>query len=194
MAALADYLQGDSSQVLALSEVDVPETAGVGYHNQWRARGRQAALSTPEPNGCRVALVSEVPFKHVQLCRGPALTRHVAGLFDLSCPPAAAAAEVEPSQGSQITETVLIVAFYGQASDEAAAQSQVEDVLSSAEATGFRYVILGDFNLEQTQGRLGYFIAQGAARAGDECACGRPLPPTGPPTSTGCVSDASTSR
>lgn len=185
MAALADYLQGDSSQVLALSEVDVPETAGVGYHNQWRARGRQAALSTPEPNGCRVALVSEVPFKHVQLCRGPALTRHVAGLFDLSCPPAAAAAEVEPSQGSQITETVLIVAFYGQASDEAAAQSQVEDVLSSAEATGFRYVILGDFNLEQTQGRLGYFIAQGAARAGDECACGRPLPPTGPPNKHG---------
>ena len=30
VAALADYLQGDSSQVLALSEVDVPETAGVG--------------------------------------------------------------------------------------------------------------------------------------------------------------------
>ncbi|CAE6972781.1 L96 [Symbiodinium sp. CCMP2592] len=142
----------DPSHIIALSEVDVPETAGVGFLNQWKARGRQAALSVPEPTGCRVALVSEVP-------PGDSHDAH------------------EVSSAST-TETILVVAFYGQASDEAVAQSQVEDVLSSAEATGFRYVILGDFNSILCRHR-------GLAFAGDDCACGRPLPSTGPPNKHG---------
>ena len=184
MGQLDYYLQQGPPQIIALSEVNVPETAAIGYHNQWKARGRHAALSSPDSLGCRVCLVSDFPFRQVQLCKGPALTRHVAGLFDLHSLPEDPLLPGEPQRGST-AETVLIVAFYGQAGNEATAQSQVEEVLACAETSGFRYVILGDFNLEPCQGRLGTLIAQGATVAGDECARGRPLPGTGPVNSHG---------
>ena len=175
-----DYLlQQGPPQIIALSEVNVPETAAIGYRNQWKARGRHVALSIPDTLGCRVGLVSDFPFRQVQLCKGPAQTRHVAGLFDLHSLPADAALP-GGAQREAAAETILIVAFYGQAGNEAMAQSQVEEVLACAETSGFRYVILGDFNLEPCQGRLGSLIAQGATVAGDECARGRPLPGTGP--------------
>ncbi|CAE7345467.1 unnamed protein product [Symbiodinium sp. CCMP2592] len=155
--------------------------AGVGYRNQWKAHGRHAALSAPEEAlGSRVALVSDFPFRHVQLCKGPASTRHVAGLFSMRSLPEDDSSLPQGSRGVT-DETILVIAFYGQAGNE----PQVDDVLACAVTSGYRFVVLGDYNLEASQGRLGSLIAQGTVLAGDECACGRPLPATGPVNAQG---------
>ncbi|CAE7226914.1 unnamed protein product [Symbiodinium sp. CCMP2592] len=171
-------------QIVALSEVNVPETAGIGYRNQWKAHGRHVALSAPEDLGSRVALVSDFPFRHVQLCKGPASTRHVAGLFNLRSLPEDDSS-LPASSRSATDETILVVAFYGQAGNEPVAQTQVDEVLECAVASGYRFVVLGDYNLEPSQGRLGSLISQGTVLAGDECARGRPLPATGPVNAQG---------
>ncbi|CAE7196350.1 gcs-1 [Symbiodinium sp. CCMP2592] len=168
----------------AAEKVNVPETAGIGYCNQWKAHGRHVALSAPEDLGSRVALVSDFPFRHVQLCKGPASTRHVAGLFNLRSLPADDSS-LPASSRSATDETILVVAFYGQAGNEPVAQTQVDEVLACAVTSGYRFVVLGDYNLEPSQGRLGSLIAQGTFLAGDECARGRPLPATGPVNAQG---------
>ncbi|CAE7517053.1 gcs-1 [Symbiodinium sp. CCMP2592] len=168
----------------AAEKVNVPETAGIGYRNQWKAHGRHVALSAPEDLGSRVALVSDFPFRHVQLCKGPASTRHVAGLFNLRSLPEDDSS-LPASSRSATDETILVVAFYGQAGNEPVAQTQVDEVLECAVASGYRFVVLGDYNLEPSQGRLGSLISQGTVLAGDECARGRPLPATGPVNAQG---------
>ncbi|CAE7347235.1 unnamed protein product [Symbiodinium sp. CCMP2592] len=164
--------------------VNVPATAGIGYRNQWKAHGRHVALSAPEDLGSRVALVSDFPFRHVQLCKGPASTRHVAGLFNLRSLPEDDSL-LPASSRSATDETILVVAFYGQAGNEPVAQTQVDEVLECAVSSGYRFVVLGDYNLEPSQGRLGSLISQGIVLAGDECARGRPLPATGPVNAQG---------
>ncbi|CAE7302863.1 gcs-1 [Symbiodinium sp. CCMP2592] len=168
----------------AAEKVNVPETAGIGYRNQWKAHGRHVALSAPEDLGSRVALVSDFPFRHVQLCKGPASTRHVAGLFNVRSLPEDDSS-LPASSRSATDETILVVAFYGQAGNEPVAQTQVDEVLACAVASGYRFVVLGDYNLEPSQGRLGSLISQGTVLAGDECARGRPLPATGPVNAQG---------
>ncbi|CAE7196323.1 Slc9a8 [Symbiodinium sp. CCMP2592] len=168
----------------AAEKVNVPETAGIGYRNQWKAHGRHVALSAPEDLGSRVALVSDFPFRHVQLCKGPASTRHVAGLFNLRALPEDDSS-LPASSRSATDETILVVAFYGQAGNEPVAQTQVDEVLACAVTSGYRFVVLGDYNLEPSQGRLGSLISQGTVLAGDECARGRPLPATGPVNAQG---------
>ncbi|CAE7226893.1 gcs-1 [Symbiodinium sp. CCMP2592] len=168
----------------AAEKVNVPETAGIGYRNQWKAHGRHVALSAPEDLGSRVALVSDFPFRHVQLCKGPASTRHVAGLFNLRSLPEDDSS-LPASSRSATDETILVVAFYGQAGNEPVAQTQVDEVLACAVTSGYRFVVLGDYNLEPSQGRLGSLISQGIVLAGDECARGRPLPATGPVNAQG---------
>ena len=77
-------------------------------------------------------------------------------------------------------ETILIVATYCQSGDEVASSLQAEDILQSSFGTRLRYFAVGDWNCEQTQNSIGQLIANGIARAADECADGCVLPCTGP--------------
>ena len=60
------------------------------------------------------------------------------------------------------------------------ASLQAEDILQSSFGTRLRYFALGDWNCGQTQNSIGQLIANGIARAADDCADGRVLPCTGP--------------
>ena len=77
-------------------------------------------------------------------------------------------------------ETILVVGVYLKCGDEAAAASQLEDVLQCCLQSRFRFVIVGDFNLTQEHGTLLEYAASGCIRCADECRPGECLPATGP--------------
>ena len=98
-------------------------------------------------------------------CEGA--TRHAAVLVDL-----------KNAQGN--VESFLVVAVYGQVGDEATAADQIEDILQMAMRSGFRFLLLGDFNLVPAHPMLLDYLADGTVIACDECQPGEQLPPTGP--------------
>ena len=169
------FLRNHNIHIAALPEVHVNQTSAPGYVRQWKHHGFHAALAEcgPDAHSC-VGLVSSEPFKQVQLCMGPGRVRHVAGLFT-AC---VSSASIEDS--GQRSEGLLIIAFYGQSGNHIAAEAQIEDVIAAAEASGFRWVCVGDFNLIQQEGVLGNAGVNGAIHLLDDCAAGAPLPGTGP--------------
>ena len=164
---LCPFLEQHSADFVALPEADVPEFSSVGFCNAWMARGMHASLSAPEDGKCRVALLSSFPAKSIVLSRAEGATRHAAVLVDL-----------KNAQGN--VETFLVVAVYGQAGDEATAADQIEDILQMAMHSGFRFLLLGDFNLVPAHPMLLDYLADGTVIACDECQPGEQLPPTGP--------------
>ena len=167
VGAISELAVAQKVDVMALSEVDVLPSAGPGYLNQWKQLGWHACLSEVEPRGSRVALVSAVPFRPISLCKGEGRARCAAGLFD-----------IQGHDGEK--ETILIVSVYCQSGDEVASSLQAEDILQSSFSARLRYFALGDWNSEQTQNSIGQLIANGIARAADDCADGCVLPCTGP--------------
>ena len=164
---LCPFLEQHSADVVALPEADVPEFSSVGFCNAWRSRGMYATLSVPEDGKCRVALLCSFPSKSIVLSRAEGATRHAAALVDL-----------KNAQGS--VETFLVIAVYGQAGNEAAAADQIEDILQMAMNSGFRFLLIADFNLVPENPMLLEYLADGVLIACDECQPGEQLPPTGP--------------
>ena len=85
-----------------------------------------------------------------------------------------------PTDSDLCSEGLLIIAFYSQSGNHIAAEAQIEDVISAAEGSGYRWVCVGDFNLIQHEGLLGNAGVNGAIHLLDDCADGAPLPGTGP--------------
>ena len=160
------FLAAHDVQIAVLPEADVNVSSGLSFCNEWRARGHFAALSSPEAGLSKVALVSSIPLKQVTLSAGEATTRHVAALVDLVGPDG----RVEP---------LLVVGVYLQSGDEPTAAGQAEDLVQLAFHSGFRFLVLGDFNLEQTHPVIADCVLAGAVHRCDDCFPGA-LPPTGP--------------
>ena len=115
----------------------------------------------------KVALCSSIPFSPCVLNVDTATSRYAAGTFEVQGP-------------DQEIETILVIAVYLQVRNEAVAQAQAAELVSAAESTGLRYVIIGDFNLEQHQAHIGYAIQSGGTHACDSCEGAGNLPMTGP--------------
>lgn len=160
------FLLDHSVDIAVLPEADINAASGLSFCNDWRARGMHAALSPPEAGVSRIALISSAPFKQVTLSTGEAATRHVAVLTDLEGP-------------SGATVTIMIVGVYLQAGDESAAAGQAEDLAQLALHSGFRFLLLGDFNLEQEHPVIMECATTGVIKRCDDCYPGL-LPPTGP--------------
>ena len=130
-------------QIAALPEANIPVRSAPGFLNAWKRRQMQSCLSQPESGVHRVALCSQIPFSPCVLNVDAAAARYAAGTFVVQGP---------SGQG----ETLLVVAVYLQAGDEAAAQQQASEIIAAAVSTGLRYVLIGDYNLEQHQAALGF--------------------------------------
>ncbi|CAE7637517.1 unnamed protein product [Symbiodinium pilosum] len=91
-----------------------------------------------------------------------------------------AAGTFEVQGTDQQRESILVVAVYFQARNEAVAQQQATEVVAAAASTGLRYVVIGDYNLEQHQASLGHTIQSGGTHACDSCDRTGSLPNTGP--------------
>ena len=154
-------------QIAALPEADIPVRLASGFLNAWKRRQMHACLSKSESGVHRVALCSQVPFSPCVLNVEAAAARYAAGTFEVQGP---------NGQG----ETLLVVAVYLQARDEAAAQQQASEIIAAAASTGLRYVLIGDYNLEQHQAALGFAIQSGGTHACDSCEGSGDLPKTGP--------------
>ena len=164
---LENFIHGFEAEIVAIPEADIPEHASVSFVNHWRAQGRHAAVSIPENGRCRVALLSNIPFRQVPIAQGEAATRAVAVMMDLK------------NQQDRY-ETFLVVAVYLQAGDERVASVQAEALLQQVLRSGFRFVALGDWNLEQEHNALVDYHAGELLRRCDECWLGEPTPATGP--------------
>ena len=152
--------------ILALSEADIPAISRAKMALEWRCYGWFAAFSQPEDGTCRVALFSRFPMKQVNLCTADCQHRHVAALLGV--------------QSNQDTMPLLVSAIYLQSGAFYMAQAQALDLISAADSTGRRCLLLGDWNLEQNEGDLAMLIQQGVVRACDAAARGQQLPMTGP--------------
>ena len=161
------FLQEVPAEVVVCPEADIPVASAVTYRNAWRGLGWHALLSAPEADVCRVALLSRFPCKQVSLTQSEAGTRHVAALIDFQGP------------GGQ-RETLLAVGVYFQAGHEPTASGQTEAVLQAAVGTGFRFVMLGDFNLTPSHHTILEYLDMAPIVHCDDCQRGPPLPPTGP--------------
>ena len=164
---VADFRCDFPFQIAALPEADIPVQCAAGFIHAWKRRQMQASLSNPDAGVHRVALCSQIPFRPCVLNVESAATRYAAGTF-----------EVQGPNGQ--CESLLVVAVYLQARNEAAAQQQASEIVSAAVSTGLRYVLIGDFNLEQHQAALGFTIQTGGTHACDSCASPGSLPHTGP--------------
>ena len=164
---VADFSCDFPFQIAALPEVDIPVRLASGFIHAWKRRQMYACLGNPEAGVHRIALCSQVPFCPCVLNVDVASTRYAAGTFEVQGP-------------SEQIETILVVAVYLKARDEAVAQQQASEIVAAAVATGLRYVLIGDFNLEQHQASLGHIIQSGGTHACDSCARDGNLPNTGP--------------
>ena len=163
---LCHFLDSHPIDVVALPEADVPAFSSVGFCNSWRPWGRFAALSAPVDGRCRVALVSSIPMRQVSLRAQECHGRYVAALLDLGSP--------------HQVETILVVGVYLQNGNEATAAGQFEDILQLCLQTGFRFVMVGDFNLTPAHEVLIEHVAGGSVSLADDCRLGEVLPATGP--------------
>ena len=152
--------------LVAMSEADIPVTSRASWTGFWRAHGWHTHLSLPEAGLCRVALLSRVPFKPVNLCEADAAARHAAALVDLETPSGCL--------------SLLCVAAYLQSGQPAVADAQSQDILSAADSCGRPALVFGDFNMTQEQGTVAELLAANVVRACDDAARGAILPPTGP--------------
>ena len=164
---VADFSCTFQFQIAALPEANIPVSSASGYLNAWKRRQMQACVSKPEAGVHRVSLCSQIPFSPCMLNVEAAATRYAAGTFEVQGP---------EGQG----ETLLVVAVYFQAGDEATAQQQASEIIAAAASTGLRYVLIGDYNLEQHQAALGFAIQSGGTHACDSCESHGALPKTGP--------------
>ena len=169
------FLKHHGIHVAALPEIQVNQSSAPGFLRQWKHHGFHAALSEcgSDAHSC-VGLVSTEPFKQIQLCVGPGKVRHVAGLFT------ACNTRVSTADRDIGMESLLIISFYGQSGNHIAAEAQIEDDISAAEESGFRWACVGDCNLVQHEGLLSNAAVNGAIHLLDDCAAGAPLPGTGP--------------
>ena len=164
---VADFSCEFPFQIVALPEADIPVRYASGCINAWKRRQMQVCLSQPESGVHKVALCSHVPFSPCKLSVESAASRYAAGTFEV--------------QGTdQQRESILVVAVYFQARNEAVAQQQATEVVAAAASTGLRYVVIGDYNLEQHQASLGHTIQSGGTHACDSCDRTGSLPNTGP--------------
>ena len=154
---VADFSCEFPFQIAALPEVDIPVRLASGFIHAWKRRQMFACLGNPESGVHRIALCSQVPLCPCVLNVDVASTRYAAGTFEVQGP-------------SEQIETILVVAVYLQARNEAVAQQQASEIVAAAAATGLRYVLIGDFNLEQHQASLGHIIQSGGTHACDSCA------------------------
>ena len=152
--------------LVAMSEADIPVASRASWTGFWKAHGWHTHLSLPEAGLCRVALLSRVPFKPVNLCEADAAARHAAALVDLETPSGCL--------------SLLCVAAYLQSGQPAVADAQSQDVLSAADSCGRPALVFGDFNMTQEQGTVAELLAANVVRACDDAARGAILPPTGP--------------
>ena len=113
-SSLDHFLCEHRFDIAVLPEVDVPMHSSIGWCNVWRSWGRFAALSRPLDGTCRVALVSTVPLRPVELRVQEAAGRCVAALADFR------------DEGGEIT-SILVVGVYLQPGNEAEAAGQGED-------------------------------------------------------------------
>ena len=152
--------------LVAMSEADIPVASRASWTGFWKAHGWRTHLSLPEAGLCRVALLSRVPFKPVNLCEADAAARHAAALVDLETPSGCL--------------SLLCVAAYLQSGQPAVADAQSQDILSAADSCGRPALVFGDFNMTQEQGTVAELLAANVVRACDDAARGAILPPTGP--------------
>ena len=167
MDKVADFSCEFPFQIAALPEADIPVRYASGCINAWRRRRMHVCLSLPESGVHKVALCSHLPFSPCKLNVDSAAFRYAAGTFEVQGP-------------DQQREPILVVAVYLQTRNEAIAQQQASEVVAAAASTGLRYIVIGDFNLEQYQASLGHLIQSGGTHACDSCDRTGSLPNTGP--------------
>ena len=148
-------LSQESVQIAAFQEADINPMSAAGFVAAWRRHHYQAVLSPVDSRGKhRVALTSSLPLRHVQLP-------------DLSCADRVAAGVVVWPLSEGPT-SVLVVSFYGYSGDAPRTSLAFESLMSAVAIFGGPYVILGDFNITQTEGSLAAMLATGTIRAADD--------------------------
>ena len=116
-ASLRPILAAHDISLIAMSEADIPVSARARFILDWKRNGWFVAVSEPERDVCKVALICKFPFKQVQLCSQDGLSRHAAARLDL--------------QSEFGVEPVLFAAVYFQCGAPSIAQAQAQDVLST---------------------------------------------------------------
>ena len=164
---LEAFLQVCHLDVIVLPEADIPACSAVRFCHSCRAFGWHACVSKPLHGKCRVAILSLMPFKQVQLGVEEATGRCAAVLIDCV-------------NSAGTSEPILFVGLYLEVGNEPVAAGQAEDVLQQAVRTGFRFVAIGDWNLLPEHPVLLEYCSSGLVSCADECRPGEQLPATGP--------------
>ncbi|CAE7316502.1 gcs-1 [Symbiodinium sp. CCMP2592] len=153
----ADFLQSCGAELLSLQEADINPLSAQGFGERWRAHGYRAVLSDIDAaKGVhRVALVASLPMHRVNLKLPP----HVAA----RC--AAGAFEMQAAGSKCIT---LVVAFYGFPGQPAATAQALGEVRRAAATFGGPYILLGDFNVDQSEQAVVQLLCDGELRSLDE--------------------------
>ncbi|CAE7578400.1 gcs-1 [Symbiodinium sp. CCMP2592] len=153
----ADFLQSCGAELLSLQEADINPLSAQGFGERWRAHGYRAVLSDIDAaKGVhRVALVASLPMHRVNLKLPP----HVAA----RC--AAGAFEMQAAGSKCIT---LVVAFYGFPGQPAATAQALGEVRRAAATFGGPYILLGDFNVDQSEQAVAQLLCDGELRSLDE--------------------------
>ncbi|CAE7827522.1 unnamed protein product [Symbiodinium sp. CCMP2592] len=153
----ADFLQSCGAELLSLQEADINPLLAQGFGERWHAHGYRAVLSDIDAaKGVhRVALVASLPMHRVNLKLPP----HVAA----RC--AAGAFEMQAAGSKCIT---LVVAFYGFPGQPAATAQALGEVRRAAATFGGPYILLGDFNVDQSEQAVVQLLCDGELRSLDE--------------------------
>ncbi|CAE7373819.1 unnamed protein product [Symbiodinium natans] len=151
----AELAREAQASFISLQEIDVNYLSAPGFVEAWRHEGYSALLSAGDVNkgSHRVALVSKVPLRQVNLGLARAQPRHVAGLVELC-------------SGSR-KHHLLVIAAYGFPGDLEATSEMLRELVEAARAFGGSFVIFGDFNATADEGYIVEATASGVVKVLD---------------------------
>ncbi|CAE7359865.1 unnamed protein product [Symbiodinium natans] len=151
----AELAREAQASFISLQEIDVNYLSAPGFVEAWRHEGYSALLSAGDVNkgSHRVALVSKVPLRQVNLGLARAQPRHVAGLVELC-------------SGSR-KHHLLVIAAYGFPGDLEATSEMLRELVEAARAFGGSFVIFGDFNATADEGYIVEATASGVVNVLD---------------------------
>ena len=147
---IAQTLDDHSVDICALQEIDINEFSRPTYINHWKSFGYHAILGSlcPRNGFSRVALVSNQPIRQVSLSNIDSPDRVVSAIIELN-----------NTDGSP--QKMLVSCFYGPVADEPAAVKLTEQIACASSGFGFPWIILGDFNAQQSESPLADLLLRG---------------------------------
>ena len=153
---LFDELKVD---VFAFQEVNIPFESRISWISRWKALGFHAVLCSAAEGTSAVALVSRFPCKEIIAAEVVDQNRFAAAMFEFA---------IGSAPNNRQFRKLLIANVYAHVTNTVVRDALVHEAVAFLEQSAHPWILLGDFNMTDTEGAVNELVNKGAAASLDE--------------------------